>query len=63
MVNHDRLLVELIEPPDTPPIITISWSSAATIVTPDAFPATAAAVARVFAESATALARWKAGGL
>jgi hypothetical protein len=61
-VNHGRLLVELIEPPDTPPIIAISWPSAATIGTPDAFPATAAAVARVFTESAIALARSKVYG-
>jgi hypothetical protein len=63
MVNHDRLLIELIEPPDTQPIVAISWPSAATIATPANYPATAAAVARLFAESATALARWKAYGM
>jgi hypothetical protein len=62
MVNHDRLLVELIEPADSPAFIAITWPSAATIVTPASYPAVAAAITRIIAESATALARWKAHG-
>jgi hypothetical protein len=49
MVNHDRLLIELIEPPDSPPLVAVSWPSAATIVTPTAYPGVAAAVTRILA--------------
>ncbi len=60
--GHDRIVVELIQPPDTPPIVAINWPSAATIATPANYPAIAAAVTKIIAESATALARWKAHG-
>jgi hypothetical protein len=62
-INHDRLLVELIQPTDAPAFIAVSWPGAATVVTPASYPATAAAITRIIAESATALARWKAGRL
>jgi hypothetical protein len=60
--SHDRLTVELIQPADTPPIVAINWPAAATIATPASYPAVAAAITRLIAESATALARWKAHG-
>lgn len=62
MVNGDRLLVELIEPADRPPLVAVTWPTAATVVTPAAYPQTAAAVTRLISESAIALARWKAHG-
>ena len=35
LVNgHDRLLVELIQPTDTPPIVAITWPATATIAHP-----------------------------
>ena len=62
LVNgHDRLLVELIQPTDTPPIVAITWPAKTTMCTPANHPAVAAAIIRI-AESATALARIKAHG-
>jgi hypothetical protein len=60
--GHDRLLVELIEPPDTPASIAVTWPAKPTVATPANYPAVAAAITRLIAESATALARWKAHG-
>jgi hypothetical protein len=60
VVNHDRLHVELIEPPDSPPSVIVSWPAKATVVTPASYPAVAAAITRIIAESATALASIKA---
>jgi hypothetical protein len=37
----------------------VNWPAAATIATPADYPAIAAAITRIIAESATALARWK----
>jgi hypothetical protein len=62
MVNHDRLLVQLIEPADSPALVAVSWPSAATVSAPADYPATAAAIVCVISESATALARRKAHG-
>jgi hypothetical protein len=62
MVNHDRLLVELIEPPDSPAFVAVTWPSASTICTPVSYPAVAATITRLISESAIALARWKAHG-
>jgi hypothetical protein len=61
--GSDRLLVELIEPTGKPPVVAITWPSAATVATTASYPVVAAAITRIIAESATALARWKAGGL
>ena len=60
--GSDRLHIELIQPTDTPPIVVVTWPAKPTVCTPAGYPA-AAAAARVIAESATALARWKAGRL
>jgi hypothetical protein len=61
--NSDHLRVELIEPPDTPPVVAITWPRTRTMATVTNYPAMAAAITRIIAESATALAGWKAGGL
>ena len=60
--GSDRLLVELIEPVGQPPIVAITWPAKTTVTTPANYPAVAAAITRLIAESATALARWKAHG-
>lgn len=61
--GHDRLHVELIQPIDTPAFIAVNWPAASTIAAPANYPVVAAAITRLIAESATALARWKAGRL
>jgi hypothetical protein len=60
--GRDRIIVELIQPPDSPPIVAINRPVKPTVSTVDRFPAVAAEVARLFASAATALARWKAHG-
>ena len=60
--GSDRLLVELIQPTDTPAFIAVTWPAKPTVATPANYPAVAAAITRLIAESATALARWKAHG-
>jgi len=60
--GSDRLLIELIQPPDAPAMVAINWPAAATIATPANYPAVAAAITKIIAESATALARIKAHG-
>jgi hypothetical protein len=39
MVNSDRLLIELIQAPDSQPIVAISWPGATTIAMPANYPA------------------------
>jgi len=58
--GHERLHVELLQPPDTPAFIAVNWPAKPTVATPEAYPAVAAAITRLIAESATALAQWKA---
>jgi len=62
VVNGDRILTELVEPPDSPPIAVITWPSKASVYTPTSYPAAAAAITRIITESAVALARRKAHG-
>ena len=59
-INHDHLKVELVEPDTMPAMVRIVWPDASTVVDPKRFPDTAAMIARLFAEAATALARIKA---
>lgn len=40
----DALMIELITPPDTPPIVMVRWPEAPTVVNPRRFPAVALAV-------------------
>jgi hypothetical protein len=61
-VNHDQLKVELVEPDSMPAMVRIVWPAKPTVATPAGYPAVAAAITRIIAESATALARWKAHG-
>jgi hypothetical protein len=60
--GHDRLVVELIEPPDTPPIVAINWPAKRTVCTPAKCAEVAAAAMRLLANASTALARIKAHG-
>ena len=61
-INHDQLTVELVEPDAMPALVRIIWPAKPTVATPANYPAVAAAITRLIAESATALARWKAHG-
>jgi len=47
--GSDRLVVQLIEADDLPPIVAISWPARPTMCNPDRFRDTAAAVARLMA--------------
>jgi len=59
-INHDQLAVELVEPDSMPAVVRVVWPLQATIVTPASYPAVAAVITRIIAESAIALARYKA---
>jgi hypothetical protein len=61
-IDHDQLTVELVEPDAMPAMVRIIWPAKPTVATPANYPAVAAAITRLIAESATALARWKAHG-
>ena len=64
ITNHDEITVILIEPTDgTPPLVRVHWPLHPTTAAATHYPAVAAAIVRIIAESATALARHKAGGL
>jgi hypothetical protein len=41
--GHDRIIVELIQPPDSPPIVAITWPVKPTVSTVDRSPTTALA--------------------
>jgi hypothetical protein len=64
ITNHDEITVILIEPTDgtPPPHIRVHWPLRPTSAAATHYSAVAAIV-RIIAESATALARHKAGGL
>jgi hypothetical protein len=51
----DRIVIELIVPPDTPPVIAINWPLKACVSTVDAFPAAASKAASLFAQASTRL--------
>jgi hypothetical protein len=63
--SHDTITVELVEPPNSPPFIAITWPLKATATTVGAFPAVASRAASLFAQAATKLAqlRRERGGL
>jgi hypothetical protein len=64
ITNHDQITVTLIEPTDgTPPLVRVHWPLRPTTAAATHYPAVAAAIVRIITESATALARHKAGGL
>jgi hypothetical protein len=56
----DRIMVELVQPPDGPPLVKATWPGKPTVSTPTTYPQVAASIVQIFAASATALARWKA---
>ena len=58
--GHDTITVELIEADEAPAVVIIRWPSKPSVIHPHRFPDTAATVARLFAEAATALASIKA---
>jgi hypothetical protein len=61
-VDHDQLKVELVEPPDAPAMVRITWPPQPTIVDPKRFPDVAATIAQLFARAHVVLAALKAGG-
>ena len=64
ITNHDEITVILIEPTDgTPALVRVHWPLRPTTAAATHYPVMAAAIVRIIAESATALARHKAGGL
>ena len=63
LANHDEITVILIEPTDgIPPLVRVHWPLRRTTAAATHYPAVTAVIVRVIAESATALARDKAGG-
>jgi len=64
ITNSEQLTVVLVEPGDgTPPLVRVHWPLHPTTAATSHYPAVAAVTVRIIAESATALARHKAGGL
>jgi hypothetical protein len=63
-ISHPGFDSTLIEPTDgTPPLVRVHWPLRPTTAAATHYPAVAAVIVRIIAESATALARHKAGGL
>jgi hypothetical protein len=59
----DELSVQLIQPDGMPAVVRINWPLRPTTAAAAHYPAVAAAIVKIIAESATALARHKAGRL
>ena len=55
VTNTDRIIIELIQPPDSPAFITIAWPVKASVATVDAFPTTAAKAASLCAHASIRL--------
>ena len=61
ITNHDQITVTLIEPTDgTPALVRVQWPPRITTAAAAHYPAVAAAIVRIIAESATELAGIKA---
>ena len=60
--ENDRLVIELVDPADTPQLVVVHWPSKATAVRPAAYGDAAAKAMRVLANASVELARIKAGG-
>jgi hypothetical protein len=54
--GSDLLSIELIEPPDSPPIVAINWPAKATVCTPRNYDQAAAAAMRILAAATVELA-------
>jgi hypothetical protein len=63
IIGADELSVQLIQPDGMPAVVRINWPLRPTTAAAAHYPAVAAAIVKIIAESATALARHKAGGL
>jgi hypothetical protein len=61
--GNDRILVELIQPPDSAAFVAITWPLKASIATVEAFPTVASRAATLFASAATKLAQLRRDGL
>jgi hypothetical protein len=46
-VNHDELRIELVEPPDRPPMVAITWPTKPSVTTPDGYSNVAATCMQV----------------
>jgi hypothetical protein len=53
--GHDRLTVELVQPPDLPAAVLIRWPQKPSITTPDAYSNVAAAAMQILAAAVTEL--------
>jgi hypothetical protein len=63
ITNRDEITVIFLQPADgTPALVRVHWPQRPTTATASHYPAVAAAIVRIVAESGTALARHKAGG-
>jgi hypothetical protein len=60
IIGADELSVQLIQPDGLPAVVRITWPPQPSVVPTVRFPETAAAIARLFATAATALAGIKA---
>jgi hypothetical protein len=56
----DSISVELVEADETPAVVILRWPAKPTVCHPRRFPDTAAALVKMFAEAATALAQIRA---
>lgn len=54
--GHDRLTVELVEPPDLPAVVLLRWPQKPSITTPDAYSNVPAAAMQILAAGVTELA-------
>jgi len=61
-VNHDQLVVELIEPDGLPAMVRIVWPPQPTVIDLKRFPDCAAQIAQLFARAHIVLASLKAHG-
>jgi hypothetical protein len=63
ITNHDEITVMLVESTDSAPaLVKVKWPPRMTTTSAAAYPAVAAVITRLIAESAVALARHKATG-
>ena len=63
IIGADELSVQLIQPEGMPAVVRINWPLRPATAAAAHYPAVAAATVKIIADSATALARHKAGGL
>ena len=58
--ENDRLVIELVDPADTPQLVVVHWPAKATAVRPAAYGESAARAMRLLANADVALARLRA---